>query len=140
MGADGQPGLTRFPAAALSFLRASIVRKLTFFVGVLVALNCGVLIAVAYFTTSAILRDQIQERLSTVAADRQEILTGELRQQGQRASELAERPFLRQVLALRATGTMAADRFRRETDPILARVRSNTTGFLALWIEDEAGH
>ena len=42
--------------------------------GVLVALNTGVLIGAAYIATSAILRDQIHERLSTVAADRQEML------------------------------------------------------------------
>ncbi len=140
MGADGQLGLKRFARSGVSFLRSSIVWKLTLFVGVLVALNGGVLIGVAYFTTSAILRDQIHERLSTVAADRQEMLDGRAAPAGasvlpvRRAAAPPPAPC-----AARRPGRSARTDSGAETEPILARVRSNTTGFLALWIEDEAG-
>ena len=73
------------PRSRRSFLRSSIVWKLTLFVGVLVALNGGLLIGVAFFTTSTILRNQIHERLSTVAADRQEMLANTLHQLEERA-------------------------------------------------------
>ena len=61
----------------------SIVGKLTWFVGVLVALNTGSLIGAAYFITSAMLRDQIHDRLTTIAADRQGILLSALKSQDQ---------------------------------------------------------
>jgi PAS domain S-box-containing protein len=139
MSAESEARLDSSAGSRRSFLSASIVWKLTFLVGVLVALNGGILIAVAYFATSSILRDQIHQRLATVATDRQEMLTKELRQQEQRAAELANRAYIHRVLALRASGTITPEQFRTETDPILTRVRSSTTGFQALWIEDEDG-
>jgi PAS domain S-box-containing protein len=140
MSAESQARLDNSAASRRSFLRASIVWKLTFLVGVLVALSGGILIAVAFFTTSSILRDQIHQRLATVATDRQEMLTSELRQQEQRVSQLANQSIIHRVLALRASGTITPEQFRREADPILSRVRVSTTGFLALWIEDADGH
>ena len=140
MGAESQARLDDSAATKRSFLWASIVWKLTFLVGVLVALNGGILIAVAYFTTSSILRDQIHLRLATVATDRQEMLSSELREKEAHALELAGRSVIHRVLALRASGTITPEQFRSEVDPILSRVRSSTTEYLALWIEDEAGH
>jgi signal transduction histidine kinase len=122
-----------------SFFRSSIVWKLTLFVGVLVTLNCGVLIGVAYVATSVILREQIDERLSTVASDRQEMLAYMLERQEERAAQLAKQVRIHRLLAQRAEGTLSPDRFRVETEAILANARASTTGFLAFWIEDEAG-
>jgi two-component system, NtrC family, sensor kinase len=122
-----------------SFLRSSIVWKLTLFVGILVALNDGVLIGVAYMTTSAILRNQIHERLSTVAADRQGMLASALEQVEERATQFAKRARIHQLLAERADGTLTPERFRAEIDSILSTARTNSTGFLALWIEDNTG-
>jgi signal transduction histidine kinase/PAS domain-containing protein len=139
MNAESQARLGNAAATRRSFLRASIVWKLTFLVGVLVAFNGAVLIAVAFFTTTSILRDQIDKRLATVATDRQERLTNELREQEQRASQLASGSDIHRALALRASGTITPEQLRAETDPILAGVRANTTGVLALWIEDEDG-
>ncbi len=67
----------------------SIVGKLTLFVGVVVGLNTAMLIGAAYVTTSAILRDQVEDRLKAIAADRQEILLNELRQQRARSATTA---------------------------------------------------
>jgi two-component system, NtrC family, sensor kinase len=122
-----------------SFFRSSIVWKLTLFVGVLVTLNCGVLIGVAYIATSVILRRQIDERLSTVASDRQEMLAYMLKQQEERAARLAKHPRIQRLFDQRAEGAISSDQFREETETILASARANTTGFLAFWIEDEAG-
>jgi PAS domain S-box-containing protein len=122
------------------FPRSSIVWKMTWFVGVLVALNGGLLIGVAYFATSAILRNQIDERLTTVAGDRQEILTNTLRQLEERAAQFANRPRTRQLLVERSTGRITPEEFRNQTDFVLSSTVANTTGLLAVWIEDETGH
>jgi len=139
MGIDGQARPVSSVSAKRSRFRSSIVWKLTLFVGVLVALNCAVLIGVAYIATSRILRRQIHERLSTVAADRQEMLAYTLRQQEERATQFAHRARIHQLLAQRAEGTISFDRFKDDTETILLNARNSTTGYLALWIEDKAG-
>ena len=50
----------------------------------------AVLIGVAYIATTEILRKQINERLSTVASDRQEMLAYTLQQQQERATQLRQ--------------------------------------------------
>ena len=139
MSADGQEQPESSSHSKRSFFRSSIVWKLTLFVGVLVTLNCGVLIGVTYIATSVILRKQIDERLSTVASDRQEMLAYMLKRQEERAVQLAKQVRIHHLFAQRAEGTISPDRFRVETETILANARTNTTGFLAFWIEDEAG-
>lgn len=123
----------------LSFSRLSIVWKLTLFVGVLVALISGLLIAAAYFTTSWILLNQVDRRLSVVAADRQRMLATTLRQYEQHAARFASRNGLDQLFARRATGKLTPEQFRAEVESILASALANTTGLLAIWVEDDAG-
>ena len=139
MNVDRQSQSDSAVSSGRSFLRSSIVWKLTLFVGILVALNDGVLIGVAYITTSAILRDQIHERLSTVAADRQGMLASTLEQEEERVTQFAKRSRIHNLLAQRVNGTMTLERFREETEPILSTARANTNGSLAIWIEDNAG-
>src|SRR5262249_52998980 len=95
----------------------SIVGKLTWFVGVLVALNTGSLIGVAYFITAPPLRDQIHDRLTTVAADRQGILLNALKQEGGRATALANWPRIRELLSDSDRGPIATGRLRAEAEP-----------------------
>ena len=59
----------------------------------------GASIAVAYFTTAKILRDQIHQRLTTVATDRQKMLASTLRQYEERATRFARRNRIHQLLA-----------------------------------------
>ena len=117
----------------------SIVWKLTLFVGVLVAINTALLIGVAYITTSAILQDEVKDRLNTVAGDRQEILLHELNQQVERAVGFANRSRMGSLLIDRAHGTLPAQRFREEAEAFLSSVRANITSLLAIWVEDDAG-
>jgi PAS domain S-box-containing protein len=111
---------------------------LTLFVGILVVVNTGLLIGAAYVTTSAILRDQIHDRLTTVAGDRQDMLVHELKEQQERATGLASWGRIRSFLD-RGGGGGAEDRRPSEADPILSVVRANTTGVLAIWVEDDVG-
>ena len=99
---DGQVQPEPSSPSKRSLFRSSIVWKLTLFVGVLVTLNCGVLIGVAYIATSEILRNQIDERLSTVASDRQEMLAYTLQQQEERATQLRQRVRIHHLFAQRA--------------------------------------
>ncbi len=131
---DSAPGLRR------PFPRSSIVWKMTLFVGVVVALFGGLLIGVAFFFTSKILRDQIHERLSTLAGDRQEILANTLRQLEERAVRFARRPRIHQLLSEHSQGQITLAQFRDQADVILSNTISNSTGLLAAWIEDDAGH
>ncbi len=122
-----------------SFIRSSIVWKLTLFVGVFVALNGAVLIGVAYVTTSAILRDQIHKRLSTIAAGRQEMLVLALHQQMDQTAQFASLPGIQALLAERAGGTRAPETIRTAIATILFNGHASSTGVLAVWIEDESG-
>jgi two-component system NtrC family sensor kinase len=131
--ADSSPGLRR------PFPRSSIVWKMTLFVGVVVALFGGLLIAVAFLFTSKILRDQIHERLSTLAGDRQEILATTLRQFEERAVQFAKRPRIYQILREHKHGQIVGDQLRDQVETVLSYAISNTTGLLAAWIEDESG-
>src|ERR1700678_927911 len=139
MDAPGQVQPESSSPSRRSFFRWSIVWKLTLFVGVLVTLNCALLIGVTYVTTTEILRNQIDERLSTVASDRQEMLSYTLQQHQERATQLAQRVRIHHLFAQLAGGTISRERFRAETETILTAARTNTTGFLALWVEDPAG-
>src|SRR4051794_1442034 len=111
----------------------SIVGKLTLFVGVVVGLNTAMLIGVAYVATSAILRDQVEDRLKAIAADRQEILLSELKQQQERASAFAGRPRIRTLFAAHAGGTMPALTFAEQARGYLVYVQAHAAGVLALW-------
>ena len=62
-----------------------------------------------------------------------------LEQQQERATQLARRVRIHHLFDQLAAGTISRDRFRAEAETILTAARTNTTGFLALWIEDPAG-
>src|SRR5262245_4325597 len=138
MGADGQSrSVSNTPSHDYPFY-SSIAGKLTLLVGVLLALTGGLLILVAYVATSTILRDQIHDRLSTVAEDGGEMLANEFRAQEQRTAQFARRPRIRQLLLARAGGTLDAEELRDALGAVLSAARTNTAGCLALWIEDDA--
>ena len=107
--------------------------------GLVVAGSNAALIGAAYVTTSAILRDQVRDRLGAIASDRQEILLHALRQQQERAAEFAGRTRIRNLLAAHAGGSMPAERFSEQAGAFLANVQAHATGLLALWIEDRSG-
>jgi signal transduction histidine kinase len=126
-------------AALRSVLKRSIVVKLTLFVGLLVALTAGILITVVYRYTSEMLRDQIDNRLSAVADDRQSLLMTGMAQMEERVRIFASRYRLLEILERYSGGSMTAERFQAESTRTLDEVRSDTDGLLAFWIEDRDG-
>jgi PAS domain S-box-containing protein len=127
-------------AALRSVRRRSIVVKLALFVGLLVALTAGILTTVVYYYTGEMLRDQIDNRLSAVADDRQSLLLYELAQVDERIRTLASRYRLLQLLERRIAGGTTAPPRPEETARIVDDVRADTEGVLAFWIEDRSGH
>jgi PAS domain S-box-containing protein len=119
--------------------RRSIVLKLTLFVGALVALTAATLITVGYVYTAEVLRDQIDARLSAIADDRQALLKSEMQHLEDRARLVASRTRLRDLMDQHASGAIESDAFRSDATRILDDVRASSTGFLAIWLEDERG-
>src|SRR4051795_8738747 len=117
----------------------SIVLKLTLFVGSLVGLTAGTLITVGYYYTGRMLSDQVDARLSGIADDRQALLKSGLLHLEDRARLVASRTRLRDLMDQLARGAVTVDTFRTDAIRILDDVRAGSPGFLALWIEDDAG-
>ena len=108
--------------------RWSIVTKLTLFVGLLVALTAGTLITVGFQYTSEILRDQINNRLSAVADDRQALLMEELLHLEERIRILTTRYRLIEFLNRHAEGPSLPSGFGARPRSPLDDVRADTDG------------
>ncbi len=119
----------------------SIVSKLTLFVGVLIGVNTALLIGAASVATESILGYQIRERLTTVAADRQQILVRELRSQQSRTSRFAGWTRIRALLGDREAEPFASASDRQGETPsrFLEVVLSHSDDLLAIWIRDTNG-
>ncbi len=128
---DSQPGGAK--------PRGSIVAKLTLFVGFLVALTAGVLITVGYLYVGAIVRDQIDARLSVIADDRQTLLLTSMKREEERVRQVTTRTRLRILLGQRVRGEIDAERFQNDVQTMLDDVRESSNDFLAIWLDDENG-
>ncbi|MGC8638273.1 MAG: GAF domain-containing protein [Isosphaeraceae bacterium] len=125
--------------ALRSLRRRSIVVKLALFVGLLVALTAGILTTVVYYYTGEMLRDQIDNRLSAVAEDRQSQLQSGLARVEERVRIVASRYRLLELIEQRAGAGAVPERVRAESTRILDDVRAAAAGLLALWIENRDG-
>jgi two-component system, NtrC family, sensor kinase len=123
-----------------SFIGSSIVWKLTVFAGIFVALNGAILIGVAYWATSAILRDQIHERLATVAAARQEVLVLALHQQMDQTANLANLPGIQTLLLQPSRGPVTSETIKAEIATTVFHGQASPSGVAVVWIEDESGN
>jgi len=121
-------------------MNQSIRWKLTLFVSCVVALTAASLSVASYVFARRTLRQQINDRLTVVVADRQKLLFGFIQQQQERVSLVASRTRLRQFLDELATGQVAVERFREETRRILEDAQRGSGGCKAIWIADPAGH
>ena len=71
-------------------LRRSLVAKLTFFVGLTLAVLIAVLLAAGYYVGREVMREQIDAQLSSVAASRRDMVLAHISQLNQRAELLAD--------------------------------------------------
>jgi hypothetical protein len=75
-----------------------------------------------------------------LAGDRQQILYSTLRQLEERTVQFARRTRIHQLLRDHDRGEISPEQFRNQADVFLSSAISSTTGLLAAWIEDKAGH
>src|SRR5687767_655189 len=92
----------------LPVVRSSFVWKLALFVGLLIGLTAALLGWTGYRFTRAVLVDQIQDRLSVVAATRQAAVLAYTKQQKERANLIASRTRLRELVELQIAGSESA--------------------------------
>jgi signal transduction histidine kinase len=126
-------------AVARWFLRRSIVLKMTVFVGALLALLAGALIAVVFHYTGEMLRDQINNRLAAVADDRLAMLRRSLAHLEERARIFASRYRVLDFLDRNSGAVQAAGSRPVLRAGVLDDVRNDTEGLLAFWVEDRSG-
>jgi len=105
----------------------------------LVAVIVGSLMSV-HFYVGRLLRDDIHQRLSSLATDRQQILAITLDHLEERAVQFAKRSRMHQLLTEHDLRQITPEQFRNQAEVILSDTISNTTGLIAAWIEDDAGH
>jgi PAS domain S-box-containing protein len=140
MGITG--GFNGLPLSAIPrwLLRRSIVVKMTLFVGALLVLLAGALIAVVFHYTSEMLQDQINNRLSAVADDRHAMFSLGLAHLEERARIFATRYRLLEFLDRNSGPSQKREPPEVMTASVLDDVRADTEGLLAFWVEDQAGN
>ena len=133
------------PVGALGKVRIWCRRNpgMTVFLGLevmgLVAVIVGALFSV-YFYVGGLLQYDIHQRLSSLAADRQQILAITLDHLEERTLQFAKRTSIHQLLTEHDLKQITPDQFRNQADVFLSDTISDTTGLLAAWIEDDSGH
>ena len=93
-----------------------------------------------FYITNLMLRDQIDNRLSALADDRQALLMFGLLHLEERIHILTRGYLLLEVLDRHARGVTTRERLLVENKQTLDDVLADTGGLLAFWIEDQAGH
>ncbi len=126
-------------ATSIPGRRGSIAFKLAAFVFALLVLTAGAMTVAGYFVARRIVRDQIHERLSVVAADRHAMVLSYVAQQHERVGLVASRTRLRQVIEQFENGDTDAASMRETTQRILLDAKRSTASFLDIWITDDAG-
>lgn len=127
------------PHAATEPVRFSLLKKLALFVAVVVICTATLVNFVGFRFARQSLTTQIQQRLATVAHDREQRLISYLAHQKERARLVASRTRLRRYLADRLAAPDAETDFLPGTIKILNDARSNTPEFQAILVTDPNG-
>ena len=125
--------------AVTGSVRFSLLQKLALFVAAVVICTATLANYIGFRFARQSLATQIQQRLSTVAHDREERLIAYLNHQKERARLVASRTRLRRYLADRLSDPDSATGFLAGTANILNDARANTPEFQAIMITDPEG-
>jgi len=120
-------------------LRPSLLLKQTAFVALVTIVTGGTLILASESFARRMVRDEIDQRLSLAAADRQALLQNYIHQQEGLVGQVASRTRLRQLVADRAAGKIAPEEFRQQSAQILADARRSAKDFVSISIADPHG-
>ena len=117
----------------------SVRGKLTAFVTLLVALATIALSLAGYSFVRDMLRDELREELGLHGAGLREVILSYVAHQQERASLVASRTRLRQLLRAHLEGEVEAEPFLAQTRRILLDAKQSTRGFLDIRIADLDG-
>jgi C4-dicarboxylate-specific signal transduction histidine kinase len=117
----------------------SIHLKLTLFVALLVTLTGFALSWAGYLFARDTLYQQINDKLSVIAFDRQTFLRSNIRQQQDIIAQIASRTMLRKHLENFLSGKASKTEFLQETITILKDAKEGTSGLSEILILDQQG-
>ena len=120
-------------------MRFTLLVKLALFVAIVVIFTATLANWIGFHFARESLRDQIHQRLTTVAYGREQRVTAYVNQQRERALLVASRTRLREYLADYLEGTEPEESFRDNAERILSDAKAITHEFLAIWICDPRG-
>src|SRR5436309_4042813 len=120
-------------------LRSSLLLKQTAFVALVTIVTGGTLILASEGFARRMVRDEIDQRLSLAAADRQALLQNYIHQQEGLVGQVASRTRLRQLVADRAAGKIAPEELLQQSAQSLPDARRNAKDFVSISIADPHG-
>ncbi|NNE01240.1 MAG: HAMP domain-containing protein, partial [Pirellulaceae bacterium] len=120
-------------------MRFSLFAKLVLFVAVVVIVTATITNWLGFSFARKSLTTQIQQRLRTVAHDREARLDAYVSQQKERALLVASRTRLRKYLADRIDGRESEDAFRTGAERILRDALTSIDEFTAIWVTSPDG-
>lgn len=120
-------------------LRVPIRLRFSAFVGGLLVLSTILLSVAAFVVAREMLYEQIDSRLSVVAADRQRLLLAYINQQHERVALVASRTRLRQLAQSYLQKELTNEEFLPQSQTILVDALQSTAGFNAIWLTDLDG-
>lgn len=109
------------------------------FVGALLILTTVSLGVASFVIASRMLNEQIDSRLTVIAADRQKLLSAYLQQQRERVALVASRTRLRTLIQSQLNGEMTAEQVLPQSQEILLDAKQSTEDFQAIWLADPSG-
>ena len=118
--------------------------KLTLFVVSVILLAATLVGWMGYVFARQTLREQIEQRLRIVAADRRDMLLAYVHQQHERVGLVASRTQLRRIAEQLRMGDSGdapfdADQLRADAESILSDAKTSTSGFIDIALFDESG-
>lgn len=122
-----------------SRVRISIRAKISLFVAALLVLTILSLGVASFVISGRVLDDQIDSRLTVIAADRQKLLLAYLHQQHERVALVASRTRFRMLVQSYLSGEINDEDFLAQSQKIIRDAMQSTEDFLAIWLVDPNG-
>lgn len=120
-------------------VRIPIRAKVSLFVAALLVLTTVSLGVAAFVISSRMLDEQIDHRLTVIAADRQKLLSAYIQQQHERVALVASRTQFRKLAESYLNGELDREQFLPQSQKIITDAQSSTADFEAIWLVDSTG-
>lgn len=127
------------PVLRAAVVRSSILLKLTTFVAILVLVTAGAMGGLGYMFARHMLLQQVNERLTAMASDRHAMLQNHIRQQQDRAIQVADNPILVGLLDRYQRGELGRNALATEVQRLFLAICERSVGIVELWLVDLHG-